>query len=133
MSWEYSCPKCQAMLNPGRAVILEICRDDVDCLIGLHPKPGKYQINLPPNVYTEDGTRWDFSCPMCKESLAIPSHPNLCELDLRVDEGKVKIRFSSIAGEHATFILHEDSSEERFGKDANRYGPMKKKENAEQF
>lgn len=132
MSWEYSCPRCQTMLNPGRSIVLEMTRGDVDCLIGLHPKPGKYQVYLPPNVFTEDGTRWDFACPLCKESLATAGDPNLCELDLSVDGSQVKILFSCIAGEHATFILYQDRLKEKYGKDAPRYHPEQKTEIAEQ-
>ena len=70
MSWEYSCPKCDSMLNPDRSVILAMSRDDVDCLVGLHPQPGKYEVYLPPRVTAEDGTQWNFSCPVCRKPLA---------------------------------------------------------------
>lgn len=126
MSWEYSCPKCKAMLNPDRAVILAMSRGDLDCLVGLHPQPGKYEVYLPPNVYTEDGTRWDFSCPMCKRPLATEEDPSLCELELTVDGDPLRILFSSVAGEHATFIVHDDTHHEKFGEDADRYHPEKK-------
>ena len=126
MSWEYSCPRCRASLNPARTIVLKMSRDDVTCLIGMHPQPGKYEIYLPPNVTTEDGTAWDFSCPLCSEALMTEHEPNLCELDLTVDDHKVKILFSRIAGEHATFLCPEDRPCEEYGEDAERYSARKK-------
>ena len=131
MSWEYSCPKCKAMLNPDRSIILEMVRGDVDCLIGLHPQPGKYEVYLPPKVYTEDGTRWEFSCPMCKKSLTTVEDPNLCELELATGGESLHILFSCIAGEHATFVVHQDTLEDRYGQDAGRYRSARKKAKAE--
>ena len=123
MSWDYCCPKCKTMLNPDRSVILSMARDDTQVLVGLHPQPGKYEVYLPPNVFTEDGTRWDFSCPMCKVALVTEEDENLCELELWVDAQPLKILFSCIAGEHATFILHETTVREKYGKDVARYAP----------
>lgn len=127
MSWEYSCPKCKAMLNPDRSVILAMSRDDVDCLVGLHPQPGKYEVYLPPRVATEDGTSWVFSCPMCKRPLTTEEDPSLCELELTVDGDPLRIFFSCIAGEHATFVMHDEKVRERYGEDVGRYHPDKKK------
>ncbi len=131
MSWDYSCPKCSAALNPDRSVILRMSHDDVDCLVGIHPQPGKYEVYLPPEVTTEEGTAWDFSCPMCSETLRSKEEPNLCELRLTVDGDDVRIFFSRIAGEHATFICHEDQPCEEYGPDAGKYAARKKKELAE--
>ncbi len=121
MSWEYSCPECKAMLNPERTIILAMQRDDVRLLIGLHPQPGKYEIHLPPEIAVDDGTKWNFSCPVCQAQLANKNDPDLCELELRMDDGSVKILFSRIAGEHATFVLNESSLKEKHGKNSDRY------------
>ena len=131
MSWEYTCPKCKVMLNPDRSVILEMARDDVNCMIGLHPQPGKYEVFLPPGVQTEDGTRWEFSCPNCLESLTTREDENLCRLELTVEESKLQILFSCIAGEHATFITHEAAVREKFGENSHKYEPFGKKEHQE--
>ncbi|MCP4571732.1 MAG: hypothetical protein GY838_05215 [bacterium] len=132
MSWEYSCPQCHAMLNPDRSVILAMSHGDVDCLVGLNPQPGKYEVHLPPQVTTADGTRWNFSCPMCKRPLATEEDPSLCELALTVDGDPLRIFFSSVAGEHATFVMHETTVREKFGEDAARYNPETRKARAEQ-
>ena len=121
MSWEYCCPSCKAMLNPDRVIMLTAACKDTRILIGLHPTPGKYEVYLPPEVTAEAGTKWDFSCPVCQGNLRTEEDKNLCELQLSVDEGPVRILFSRVAGEHATFVLYADQPRERFGKDAVRY------------
>ena len=133
MSWEYSCPKCQGMLNPGGEIILSASHDDAKVLIGMHPQPGKYEISLPPNVFCEDGTKWDFSCPLCQESLRTKADTNLCELGLLVDGESLRILFSRIAGDHATFVLHEKEVKEKHGEDADRYDPFHELKNYARF
>jgi len=121
MSWEYSCPKCEAMLNPGCAIVLVASHNKDRCLIGLHPQPGKYEIYLPPSVHTVDGDHWAFACPMCHEDLRTDEDENLCELTLRIDGDALRILFSRVAGEHATFIMHGRVIRERYGEDSSRY------------
>ncbi len=133
MSWEYSCPKCEAMLNPGSAIILTASHKKTRILIGMHPQPGKYEIFLPPNVSCEDGSKWDFSCPLCQEDLKTKDDGNLCELGLLVDGESMRIIFSRIAGEHATFILHEDVVKEKHGEDVDRYDPFQELKNYARF
>jgi len=93
-------------------------------MIGLHPKPGKYDVFLPPEVTAEDGSKWDFSCPMCHGQLITSEDPDLCELELKVDDEQVRILFSRIAGEHATFIMHEGAVKEKHGEDVARFKPF---------
>ena len=124
MSWEYFCPHCQAGLDPDRAVVLAATRDDKRVLIGMHPQPGKYTVYLPPQVKTEDGDRWDFSCPVCQTDLATREDRNLCELRLRLEDEHLRILFSCVAGEHATFIVHGDSLKTSLGEHSDRYEPL---------
>jgi hypothetical protein len=126
MSWEYSCPTCHSMLNPGTMVILIASHEETRAMIGMHPKPGKYDIYLPPGVVTENGDKWGFACPICHESLQTREDPNLCELVLKVDGDPLRILFSRIAGEHATFIVHADTMnlKEQHGEDASRYSSL---------
>jgi hypothetical protein len=124
MSWEYSCPNCHAMLNPGPMVILIASREETRALVGFHPKVGKYDVFLPPEVTTEEGTKWDFSCPMCHHQLASGEDPDLCELELKLGNEQLRILFSRIAGEHATFIMHEGEVKEKHGEDVSRFTPF---------
>jgi hypothetical protein len=121
MSWEYSCPQCKVMLNPDRSIILAMHRKDVHILVGFHPQPGKYEVHLPPDVEVKAGSRWDFSCPVCQEELTNKVDPDLCELELRMDDGPLRILFSRVAGEHATFVLNEAALSEKHGKDSARF------------
>ena len=121
MSWEYCCPKCKSNLNPSPMLILVASQDKKRMMIGFHPKPGKYDVYLPPNVTTENGSKWDFSCPLCQEDLRTEEDPNLCELELWVENEPQRILFSRIAGEHATFIVHGGALTEKHGADAPRY------------
>lgn len=121
MSWEYCCPQCKAMLNPDRSIILTIQRGDVRALVGLHPQPGKYEVHVPPGISIVDGTKWDFSCPVCQASLAHLEDPNLSELELQVEGEPLRIVFSQVAGELATFVIGGGTLKEKHGKDAGRY------------
>ena len=124
MSWEYSCPKCHAMLNPDRTIVLTATHDGDRVLIGLHPQPGKYEVYLPPAVHTVDGDHWTFACPMCQGDLRTDEDENLCELVLSIDGEPLRILFSRVAGEHATFIMHGREVRERFGDDSPRYDQL---------
>lgn len=124
MSWEYSCPHCEGMLNPGCAIIMTASNEDKRVLIGMHPQPGKYEVYLPPKVNCEEGTKWDFHCPLCQEDLATEEEPDLCELELHVEDDTLRILFSRVAGEHATFVLHEDALREKHGEDTKKYDPF---------
>lgn len=121
MSWEYCCPQCKAMLNPERSIMLSMQRENLRFLVGLHPQPGKYEVHLPPDIEVKSGTKWDFSCPVCHAELTNEIDPDLCELELRMDDGPLKILFSRVAGEHATFVLNDSSLNEKHGKDTARY------------
>ena len=124
MSWNYRCPSCEARLDPGRAIVLVAAHGDQRILIGFHPKPGTYDVYLPPGVDAEDGTLWNFYCPVCHADLATAEDVNLCELELWVDDAPVRILFSRIAGEHATFIVYGGRVREKHGRDASRYDKL---------
>ena len=124
MSWDYCCPRCKTALNPDRSVILAAAHGDTRVLIGFHPKPGNYEVYLPPNVRTEEGSRWDFYCPVCQANLTAAEDDNLCELELWADKKPLRLFFSRVAGEHATFVVHEDTLSEKHGDDSVHYDPL---------
>ena len=121
MSWEYCCPKCKTMLNPTKKIILCAAHGETRVMIGLHPQPGKYAVYLPPGVKAEDGQAWEFSCPMCHESLQTAPNSNFCELELILEGQPLRILFSRIAGEHATFVINKDKGREGLGEDQQKY------------
>jgi len=123
MSRSYHCPACQAALDPDRSVILLAHHGDTHALVGFHPQPGEYEVYLPTGLSVEAGSRWDFACPVCQASLSLPECPDLCGLELRQDGLSLRLLFSCIAGEQATFVVRDDGMDVH-GEDAVRYGTL---------
>jgi hypothetical protein len=122
MEWVFSCPRCDAVINPGGIVMLVAAQDGARMLIGLHPEPGNYELFLPPGFVPIAGSEWDFYCPVCQASLTCQDHRKLCELVQIVGNERRRLLFSRIAGERATYVLCDDDGiVERHGDHADRY------------
>jgi hypothetical protein len=121
MHWTYSCPHCEAMLNPDNAIILVAELESGGILVGLHPQPGNYEVYLPPGVELAPGTRWSFSCPVCRQELTTDVSEDLCALDMHTDGDAHRIYFSRVAGERATFTVSAEGLLKDFGVHADRY------------
>ena len=121
MNREYSCPACQAVLNPNETIMLVAVKGPTRILIGFHPEPGNYEFYLPRGVRIEEGSIWSFHCPVCQRDLAMEGEDDLCVLALRQQDAVNDLLFSRIAGEHATFLVREDRIEEKHGEDAAKY------------
>ncbi len=121
MSWTYSCPYCDAMLNPDSTIVLVAEHGERKHLIGFHPEPGNYEIYLPPDVQLEEGVHWDFYCPVCHADLVNGELGDLAELRVRAGDREQRVFFSRIAGEHATLVLSERQVAEQHGPDAAKY------------
>ncbi len=121
MDHEYNCPHCQAVLNPHQTIMLVAAKGDSRILIGFHPEPGNYEFYLPDGVRIEDDSVWRFHCPVCQADLAMEGQNSFCVLDLRRQDHTDKLLFSRIAGEHATFLVHEDKLEEKHGEHVTKY------------
>lgn len=105
MHWTYSCPHCAATLNPDRNIVLRAEREDRRILVGFHPQPGNYEVELPPGEAMEPGTCWTFSCPVCDHDLVSELSEELCALDMSLHDERHRVYFSRIAGEKATFVV----------------------------
>jgi len=105
MHWTYSCPHCDAALNPDTSIVLRAAHDGTKMLIGLHPQPGNYEVELPPGGAMPPGTRWDISCPVCDHSLVSDLSDELCAIDMCSQEERHRVYFSRVAGEEATFVV----------------------------
>ena len=121
MHWTYSCPHCQAMLNPDDTVILLAKLRDRDILVGLHPQPGNYEVYLPPNVEIAAGTRWSLSCPVCRQELTTELSEDLCALDMHTGGNAHRMYFSRVPGERATFMVTAEGLLSDFGVHADQY------------
>jgi len=105
MSWTYTCPHCEAVLNPEGSIILRAEREGRKMLVGLHPQPGNYEVDLPPGEAMPAGTRWSFSCPVCDQSLVSELSVELCAIDMWLQGERHRVYFSRVAGEEATFVV----------------------------
>lgn len=120
MRWTYACPHCHAMLNPDETVVLIGECGPHRVLMGFHPEPGNYQAFLPPGLVLQEGSMWEFSCPVCSRSLSTASAPELCALDMSTQGVCHRLYFSRTAGEHATFVITAEGIQSH-GSDAERH------------
>ncbi len=120
MRWTYSCPHCEAMLNPDDTIILIADCPAGRVMTGFHPEPGNYRAYFPPGITVKEGVEWDFFCPVCGESLKAAIAPRLCALDMVVSGSRHRVFFSRTAGEKATFVISAEGVE-KLGSHAQRH------------
>jgi hypothetical protein len=121
MNWTYTCPHCNALLNPDDKIVLCAQGDGRTLLVGFHPQPGNYEVELPPGEEMAVGTRWNFVCPACNRSLVSELSDDLCALDVHTGEGTYRIFFSRTAGEQATFVVSAEGMLSDYGIHTDRY------------
>lgn len=129
MSTMFLCPHCGAVLNPEHAIILKASLGHDQVLIGMHPDPGNYQIYVGHSVPVRAGTAWTFSCPMCHEDLQAEGagNENLCTVTMQTDQSELKVFFSRIAGEKATWVVNRQGEVEQHGDAATQYADLQMK------
>jgi hypothetical protein len=121
MSWTYHCPHCGSGLNPDVSVVLVGERAGIRCLMAFNPHPGDYHVGLPPGIELNEGERWKFSCPVCREDLGTKDAKGLCVLDGVFEEHQRRVYFSPVAGELATYVVTANGEVESFGRDAGKH------------
>jgi hypothetical protein len=121
MRWKYSCPHCEAPLNPEERVVLKAQCGDREFLAGLHPQPGNYEVELPPGEEMAPGTRWELFCPVCEKSLVSELSEDLCALVVTSPGEPHRVYFSRIAGEEATFVVSAEGLLKDYGLHTDRY------------
>jgi hypothetical protein len=121
MRWSYTCPHCDAVLNPDETIMLRAASGDTILLVGLHPQPGNYEVDLPPGKVMEPGTTWDFSCPVCDAALTSELSDSLAALDMSAHGERHRVYFSRIAGEEATFVVSAEGMLTDHGVHTDRY------------
>jgi hypothetical protein len=127
MSWTYSCPYCESVVNPDETVILLGERGSTQCLMGFHPQPGNYTIYVPPGVDLAQGDKWDFLCPVCRANLRSYEHDHLCALVCWQGPKRRIVFFSRIVGERATYVVEDTSVDEKHGDHADAYNDTLRK------
>jgi hypothetical protein len=118
MDLSYRCPHCRSVLNRDATIILSASCGDEQIMIGFHPKPGNYEVLLPPGFELEPGSLWAFSCPACSKSLESDQSSQLCCLDMVANNERRRVYFSRVAGERATFVISAEGIE-RHGEHAS--------------
>ena len=121
MHWTYSCPHCGATLNPHETIVLRAEGAGRRFLVGFHPQPGNYDVDLPEGETIDPGTVWDFICPVCDRSLISDLSDQLCALDMRQHDESHRVYFSRVAGEKATFVVSAEGMLEDHGVHTDRY------------
>ncbi|RLE26399.1 MAG: hypothetical protein DRJ61_18400 [Acidobacteria bacterium] len=99
------------MLNPDETIILTGNLGSGRLMVGFHPEPGNYRAYVPPGFEVEEGTQWEFFCPVCGQSLKAEIAPRLCALDMVSAGARHRVYFSRTAGEKATFVISAEDIE----------------------
>lgn len=123
MKKDFICPYCKGKLNVKNYIVFSVkCQTGCRGIILLSPKLGDYKSITHPSLKIEDGDHIEYHCPIC--------HSNLAALEFNEDLVKVlmsdenqhvyEVLFSGIAGEHCTYVLH-DQEMETFGENSSKY------------
>jgi hypothetical protein len=122
MGRSYYCPHCRKLLNPGTKVIFLVENGPEMELVLLSANLGDYSVVTSRSMSLLDGAIYTFRCPLCRADLTSSENDKLVDLLSRAgeDESPVRVSFSRIHGEHATFLMADDGVD-RFGEHADRY------------
>lgn len=124
MRRSYFCPHCEGLLNPGSLVVFVIEDQGRRELVLLSPEPGNYAMVYRDTIVLVPGKPYMLRCPMCDADLVSPDDDRLLEINSRSDDGStVRVQFSRIYGQHATYLLSRGGVEQ-FGEHAERLDPV---------
>jgi len=107
MSWTYSCPKCDSVLNPDDSVMLIVSTAGTQVLVGFHPQPGNYTVYTPPGFEFERGKRYEYYCPLCRQNLIVQQKEAVSALHLKQGDAVRTVLFSNISGKCDTRVIDE--------------------------
>ena len=121
MGRSYFCPHCRRMLNPGTKVIFLVENGTERELVLLSAKLGEYSVVHSRSMTFEEGKIYTFRCPMCRSDLTSSLDEKLVDiLTESDDEVMVRVSFSRVFGEQATF-LRAPNGVDRYGEHAAKY------------
>jgi len=124
MRRKYFCPHCRKGLNPGSNVIFLVEHEGERELVLLSATLGDYSIVYPQSFSFELGTLYTFRCPLCRADLTSSLDQKLVDIVSRTDDaGAIRVSFSRVFGERATFVFADDQVE-RYGEDAALYNGL---------
>jgi hypothetical protein len=117
----YSCPHCDATLNPNVKIVLTATNRGHRGLILLSPTPGNYDLRQGDDLDLRPGDMVKLTCPICGHDLASDVNPCLAEVSFRAEGGRRgKVDFSRKVGEHATYVVTRESIRS-YGENADIY------------
>lgn len=120
----FTCPHCQAVLNPNVKILLVIGYKKKKGMILLSPQPGNFKYICDKSVEKDlsPGDKIKFSCPVCSADLTSRFNNQLAEM-VMISPGREPRRaeFSRIYGKNATFIF-DGEDVVSFGEDADHLG-----------
>jgi hypothetical protein len=67
------------------------------------------------------GTRWAFSCPLCRQPRPTAISEDLCAIAMPIGGDPHRVYFSRIAGEEATFVVSAEGLLTDHGVHTDRY------------
>jgi hypothetical protein len=109
------------MLNPGTKVIFLVENGTERELVLLSAKLGEYSVVHSRSMTFEEGKIYTFRCPMCRSDLTSSLDEKLVDiLTESDDEVMVRVSFSRVFGEQATF-LRAPNGVDRYGEHAANY------------
>jgi transcription initiation factor IIE alpha subunit len=122
MEINYKCPKCKSYLNIGDRIVLSAKVDERQKgLLLFSNELGNYQVKKHDLIQYKKGQKIGFYCPICHSNLAAEDlNLNLVKVIMEENGKEYTVLFSNIAGEHATYKLHEKKYE-AYGKDKDKY------------
>lgn len=122
MGRSYFCPHCRRLLNPGTKVIFLVENGSHREMVLLSAKLGEYSVVHSRAMTFEEGKVYTFRCPICRADLTSSLDENLVDILTQADdEMLVRISFSRIFGEQATFLRAPDGGVDFYGQHASRY------------
>jgi hypothetical protein len=120
----FTCPHCQAVLNPSVKILLVISYKKYKGMILLSPQPGNFKFICDASVekYLSHGTKVRFACPVCTKDLTSRSNSQMSELRMvHANREPRRVEFSRIFGKQAT-LVYDGEDVVSFGEDADDLG-----------
>jgi hypothetical protein len=113
---KYSCPECQAVLNPTEGIVLLGYYGASRGLFVFDARPGHYEYRVDPSLAIEPGSAWEFLCPVCHTNLTSQTSTKLAHLRVTDEDRHYMLLFSKVADEHATVLVSKEKIE-TYGED----------------
>jgi hypothetical protein len=124
MKKHFTCPHCDAVLNPNVKVVLVVTYRKRRGMILLSPQPGNYKYICDKSVEErlQHGAKVKFSCPVCAADLTSPANTKFAELHMGAPgQEPMKVEFSRVFGTHATFVI-DGEEVTTYGEDVENFG-----------